>query len=326
MRPELEAPSGWIYFIEADQGNDLYKIGVTENLERRMKELRPRYILAKANVPNPKVLETELHSLFQCYRLPGTEYFVLEPEDVLRIQDRIQPRTCIPSSFKQDGLEAAAKIETLQEEMDHLNRQLSLEESPIRSAMLGREFDHLLAQHDQLYNNLLRHASSGEDYALTAIELLAKAQDQKNFRESDIQLNSLSGISDQIRRKEELDRSQFNRYRADLERITNSLINDQSDNCKQINYEGPIEEEVVHDGLELAAEWERMYLRQKRIWDQQSEERTGNNSVIRLAQLQKESHQVDDRLKELYQLIAKEARAGRTEAFNLLNQAYGMTI
>lgn len=322
LRPELEAPSGWIYFIEADQGINLYKIGGTENLERRMKELRPRYILAKANVPNPKALEAELHTIYQCYRLPGTEYFVLESEDVLSIQGRIQTGEGIPNSTNQDGLEAAAHIETLQQEMESLNQQLSLVESPIRSALIEREYDQLLSQHDQLYGSVLRHASSGDDSALTAIELLAKAQDEKNVRKTDGQLNSIDGIGEQMRHYKELSKTQFNRYRADLERIMEALPHDSLYEYKQIISLTSSDGEVIHDGVELAAEWEHMLQESERLARKHEQE----SSPITQAVLMREWSRCEDRKTYLFRLIAKEARAGRTQAFDLLAKAYGMQI
>lgn len=70
---------GWVYFI---QNEDLYKIGITENLERRMRELQPCTLLKALSIENPRRLERVLHRKYRSVRIPQTEYFRLSKAHV----------------------------------------------------------------------------------------------------------------------------------------------------------------------------------------------------------------------------------------------------
>ena len=308
-RPELEAPSGFIYFIEAGVGDSLFKIGITGNFDRRMNELRPKRVIAVACVPNPRALEIELHTHYDAKRLPGTEYFYLDDEEVLRIESRIQSGEKLVGINDHDWLETISTIESLQVEMDNIVAATSLEESPIQRAIMDREYDKLLDYKDNLYAKLLSQASLWDEDALIALDLLAKAQDKRN---GEMWL--------------------LNRYRADLNRIgegfietcRNELQNDpficRTRIPSEISY--TIEGEVFLSGVELAAEWERMYQESERLSDKHYKE----TSPVMQAIIRKKWSQCEDRKTALYQLIAKEARAGRTEAFDILAKDYGMQI
>jgi T5orf172 domain len=308
-RPELEAPSGFIYFIESGVGESLFKIGITGDFDRRMNELRPKRVLAVACVPNPRALEIELHTHYDAKRLPGTEYFYLDDEEVLRIESRILSGEKLACTSYHDWLETISTIESLQVEMDQIVEAASLEESPIHRAMLDREHDRLLNDKDKLYAKLLVSASLWDEDALIALDLLAKTQDKRN---------GVVGL--------------LNRYRADLNRIgegfveacRNELQNDPFICRKGIPSEiaYTIEGEVFLSGVELAAEWERMHQETERLGDKYHEE----TSPVVQAIIGKKWSQFEDRKTALYQLIAKEARAGRTEAFDMLARDYGMQI
>lgn len=78
---------GWVYFI---QNEDLYKIGITENLERRMRELQPCILLKALSIENPRRLERVLHRKYRSVRIPQTEYFRLSKahvEEVIAVLD-----------------------------------------------------------------------------------------------------------------------------------------------------------------------------------------------------------------------------------------------
>lgn len=70
---------GFVYFI---RNGDLYKIGITENLLRRIKELNPDEILNVVRCCNHRELEQNLHQCFKQKRIPQTEYFRLDPHQV----------------------------------------------------------------------------------------------------------------------------------------------------------------------------------------------------------------------------------------------------
>lgn len=66
--------SGFVYLI---RNKDLYKIGITQNLEQRMKALKPDEILSKLRTDNYEQLEKDLHKKYKGVRIPQTEYFRL---------------------------------------------------------------------------------------------------------------------------------------------------------------------------------------------------------------------------------------------------------
>jgi len=76
-----EAESDWVYPIEANI-EGLYKIGITSDLERRMKELRPSAVLMTTRTSKPRIVEKNLHKEYQHARLAGAEYFCLLPHEV----------------------------------------------------------------------------------------------------------------------------------------------------------------------------------------------------------------------------------------------------
>ena len=66
--------SGFVYLI---RNKDLYKIGITQNLEQRMKALKPDEILKTVQTEDYEELEKELHKKYKDVRIPQTEYFRL---------------------------------------------------------------------------------------------------------------------------------------------------------------------------------------------------------------------------------------------------------
>jgi len=78
--------TGWLYIIK---NGDLYKIGITKNIDRRMRELKPDYIVAKLYSRDFKELEKEFHKKFKKFRIPQTEYFRLDHIQIREIKQRI---------------------------------------------------------------------------------------------------------------------------------------------------------------------------------------------------------------------------------------------
>ena len=74
---------GFVYLV---RNQDLFKIGITLDLKRRMEELKPDEIVNTIKCRNFRDVEKDLHSLFRSERLPQTEYFRLDQEQVQRIQ------------------------------------------------------------------------------------------------------------------------------------------------------------------------------------------------------------------------------------------------
>lgn len=70
---------GFVYFV---RNEDIYKIGITENLLRRMKELNPDEILNAVRCSNHQEIEKKMHVHFKNRRIPQTEYFRLDAVEV----------------------------------------------------------------------------------------------------------------------------------------------------------------------------------------------------------------------------------------------------
>jgi hypothetical protein len=70
---------GYVYLI---RNGDLHKIGRTDNIGRRMKQLQPDEVLQVLETDRSRDLEHELHEQFKSKRLPQTEYFRLNEAEV----------------------------------------------------------------------------------------------------------------------------------------------------------------------------------------------------------------------------------------------------
>ena len=73
---------GFVYLIRND---DIYKIGITDNLLRRFKQIKPDEILNVVRCSNFESLEKELHKKFKEYRIPQTEYFRLSKNQIEQV-------------------------------------------------------------------------------------------------------------------------------------------------------------------------------------------------------------------------------------------------
>ena len=72
--PHSTEAFGFVYFV---RNSDIYKIGITENMLRRMKELNPDEILSSVRCSNYQEIEKKMHAHFKNRRIPQTEYFQL---------------------------------------------------------------------------------------------------------------------------------------------------------------------------------------------------------------------------------------------------------
>ena len=78
--------SGWLYLIK---NGGLYKIGITNNFENRMRQLKPDYVVSKLYSVEFKKLEREFHKRYKKVRIPQTEYFRLDEKQINEIIHRI---------------------------------------------------------------------------------------------------------------------------------------------------------------------------------------------------------------------------------------------
>ena len=119
----------YIYLIEANLG-DIYKIGITSDPERRMRELRPRAVLALAEVANARFIEKTLHAEYAFARLAGTEYFSLAEDDIHKIILTIETDSgnadpsyrLVPATVK-EGIQFAIEYQNRHVKFMHLSYQ-----------------------------------------------------------------------------------------------------------------------------------------------------------------------------------------------------------
>ena len=78
---------GWLYIIK---NGDLCKIGITKDIDKRMSQLKPDYIISKIYSNDFKELEKEFHMTFKSERIPQTEYFRLDHMQIREIKQRIR--------------------------------------------------------------------------------------------------------------------------------------------------------------------------------------------------------------------------------------------
>ena len=77
-----EETSGFVYLI---RNQDIYKIGITKNLLKRMDQLKADEVLNVVKCSNYENLEKELHKKFKEYRIPQTEYFRLNKNQLEQV-------------------------------------------------------------------------------------------------------------------------------------------------------------------------------------------------------------------------------------------------
>ena len=77
---------GFVYLIRND---DIYKIGITDNLLRRFNQLKPDEVLNVVRCSNYEKLEKELHKKFKKNRIPQSEYFRLDKNQIEQVNDEM---------------------------------------------------------------------------------------------------------------------------------------------------------------------------------------------------------------------------------------------
>ena len=80
--PSESIEKGFVYFI---RNEDIFKIGITDNLLRRFNQLKPDEVLNVVRCSNFESLEKELHKKFKEYRIPQTEYFRLSKNQIEQV-------------------------------------------------------------------------------------------------------------------------------------------------------------------------------------------------------------------------------------------------
>ncbi len=86
---DKETFSGFVYFI---RNQDIYKIGITQNMIQRMEQLKPDELLDSIRCSNYKELEREIHNEFKGCRIPQTEYFRLDKEEINKVHAMLRDK------------------------------------------------------------------------------------------------------------------------------------------------------------------------------------------------------------------------------------------
>ena len=73
---------GYVYLI---RNQDIYKVGITQNMLQRMDQLKPDELLDSVRCSNFRELEKEIHKEFKVCRIPQTEYFRLDKKQISEI-------------------------------------------------------------------------------------------------------------------------------------------------------------------------------------------------------------------------------------------------
>ena len=84
--PISTVEKGFVYLIRND---DIYKIGITDNLLRRFKQLQPDEIINTVKCSNYQSLERKLHQKYKEFRIPQTEYFRLSKNQIKKVNDEM---------------------------------------------------------------------------------------------------------------------------------------------------------------------------------------------------------------------------------------------
>ena len=125
--------NAWVYLVKATNSGGLHKIGKTENIERRMKELKvlPIDRICVIELPSIDVMdcaEKVLHQRFKAFRVPQSEMFNLSPEHLEDCKERmvaIEKRFAVPPPLtaEQKQAKTAKAIEALQQAEEEVRRQ-----------------------------------------------------------------------------------------------------------------------------------------------------------------------------------------------------------
>lgn len=115
---ELKTPTpkdrvGTVYLIRS-LASGLHKIGITGNWDRRSKELKVgelTELVKHVTTFNPKAVETALHHHFRAHRLPQSEWFAL---DANQLQQVLGAMAAVQKEFDEKQEDPAIRLLTLE--------------------------------------------------------------------------------------------------------------------------------------------------------------------------------------------------------------------
>ena len=88
--------SGYVYLI---RNGDLYMIGRAANLEAKIKSLSPDEIIKTIKVDNPKTFQARLFRRYKSKRVPDTEYFRLNSDQLADCFNQLGSNSFMPTTL-----------------------------------------------------------------------------------------------------------------------------------------------------------------------------------------------------------------------------------
>jgi len=164
----IEGMKGYVYLIKNE---DLYKIGITVSIERRMKELKPEKVLAVKECTNMRGIEKLLHKRYHQQRIPQTEYFRLK-------SSQVQEAIVLLSGEPSDGYEAAVQTIEDSKAIELMGKKII---KPVMSNAVRRQYEKLenmakLLQYTFLWEEI--KDNDGNPTTILEIFLAADPDDQ----------------------------------------------------------------------------------------------------------------------------------------------------
>jgi len=78
--------TGYVYLIRV---GDLYRIGKTDNLEKKIKKLKPDELLTSIMTKEPETLEARLLRKYKSQRIPETGYLKLLKDKLENVKSNL---------------------------------------------------------------------------------------------------------------------------------------------------------------------------------------------------------------------------------------------
>jgi len=88
--------SGYVYLIRV---GDLYRIGKTDNLEKKIKKLKPDELLTSIMTKEPETLEARLLRKYKSQRIPETGYLKLSKRQIKECKKQFELKGSLPHTL-----------------------------------------------------------------------------------------------------------------------------------------------------------------------------------------------------------------------------------
>jgi len=88
--------SGYVYLIRV---GDLYRIGKTDNLEKKIKKLKPDELLTSIMTKEPETLEARLLRKYKSQRIPETGYLKLTKRQISECKKQFELKGNLPHTL-----------------------------------------------------------------------------------------------------------------------------------------------------------------------------------------------------------------------------------